>query len=563
VIKELGYEEPTEIQEKCIPLVKEGRDVVAQSQTGSGKTAVFGFPVLEKITPGKPVQMLVLTPTRELCLQDKDALESYSKYLGLKIVPVFGGVGYEPQIHGIRNSEVVVGTPGRILDHLSQGNLNLKGVKWLVLDEADKMFEMGFIDDVEKIIGQTSKERQTMLFSATFSSEIHSLIEKHLNNPIRITAKIYIHKSKLHQVFYNVDQHDKFSLLVHLLKKKTTGLALVFCATRDEVSLLTKNLYKQGIDVMAIHGGLAQAKRTKALELLKGAKIDVLVATDVAARGLDIKGITHIYNYDVPKTSVEYIHRIGRTARAGHQGDAVTLLSQRDFENFDRVLGDHSLEISQAELPQFERVRFITTRDDDDEPRRGGFRGRSREGGFVARGPRAGYGRSDGFGDRRESGTRERRDGTEGSTSGGGSTSSSEGFRDRDSSRQDRAPPARSFSSRREGPSRSGGFGARRESFGRREGGFRGGPRGGFGDRRGGGFGDRREGGFGNKESSGERMIEISGGFGEKPKLVSLSSLQGGKEAGKEAHSERDTDHKRPEGSDRDRRKPSSSFHRR
>ena len=539
--------------------------------------------MLEKIIPGKPVQMLVLTPTRELCIQDKDALESYSKYLGLKIVPVFGGVGYEPQIHGIRNSEVVVGTPGRILDHLSQGNLNLKGIKWLVLDEADKMFEMGFIDDVEKIIGQTPKERQTMLFSATFSSEIHSLIEKHLINPIRITAKIYIHKSKLHQVFYNVDQHDKFSLLVHLLKKKTTGLAMVFCATRDEVSLLTKNLYKQGIDVMAIHGGLAQAKRTKALELLKGAKIDVLVATDVAARGLDIQGITHIYNYDVPKTSVEYIHRIGRTARAGHQGDAVTLLSQRDFENFDRVLGDHSLEISQAELPQFERVRFIAR--DDDEPRRGGFRGRSREGGFGARGPRS-YGRSDGFGgrseggfgerregssgERREEGFRGRRDDTQGSTSGAtstnssGSAGSSESFKDRDSSREDRAPPERRFPSRREGSGpRSGGFGSRSGSFGRREGGFRSGSRGGFGDRRGGGFSGRREGGFGDRESSGERMIEISGGFGEKPKLVSLSSLQGGKDAKGEAHSERDTEHKRPEGSDRDRRKPSSSFHRR
>lgn len=539
-IKELGYEEPTEIQERCIPPVKEGRDVVAQSQTGSGKTAAFGLPVLEKIVPGKPVQMLILTPTRELCIQDKDALESFSKYLNISIVPVFGGVGYEPQIHGMRNSEVVVGTPGRMLDHLAQGNLNLHGVKWLVLDEADKMFEMGFIDDVEKIIGQTPADRQTLLFSATFSSEIHNLIEKHLRDPIRITAKIYIPKNKLRQVFYNVDQRDKFSLLVHLLKKKTTGLAMVFCATRDEVSLLTKNLYKQGVEVMALHGGLAQAKRTKALELLKNAKIDVLVATDVAARGLDISGVTHIYNYDVPKTSVEYIHRIGRTARAGNQGDAVTLLSQRDFENFDRVLGDHSLDISKAELPDFERVRFITSRDDEMGPRdsRGGYGGR-REGGYRS-GPRTGT--RGGYGDRRDG-----------------------GFRDRDSSHPSRSPGERS-TIRREGSEgrSSGGFG-RAGGYGRSaEGGFRGSPRtssrGGYGGAREGGFrsgprtgtrggyGSRREGGFGDREERGERMIEISGGFGEKPKLVSLSSLKG-----------RDSEHTRHDSSDKDRKKPSES----
>ncbi len=519
-IKELGYEEATEIQERCIPPVKEGRDVVAQSQTGSGKTAAFGLPVLEKIVPGKPVQMLVLTPTRELCIQDKDALESFSTYLGLNMVSVFGGVGYEPQIHGMRNSEVVVSTPGRMLDHLAQGNISLKGVKWLVLDEADKMFEMGFIEDVEKIIGQTPHDRQTLLFSATFSSEIHNLIEKHLRDPIRITAKIYIGKNKLKQVFYNVDQRDKFSLLVHLLKKKTSGLAMVFCATRDEVSLLTKNLYKQGVDAMAIHGGLAQAKRMKALELLKNAKIDVLVATDVAARGLDIQGITHIYNYDVPKTSVEYIHRIGRTARAGQNGDAVTLLSQRDFENFDRVLGDHSLDITKSELPPFERVRFIA-RDLDDEPRRGSPRGDFR--GSSRGAPREGYGarREGSFGDRKEGGERS------------------------------------SYRGRREDSSGRGSAPARRESFGRSStssrGDFRSSTRGaGPRDSSRGSYGRS---GFGGTEERGERMIEISGGFGEKPKLVSLSSIH----HGKESRSEKGSSHKSHEPVERDKKKPGTS----
>lgn len=495
-IKELGYEDPTLIQEKSIPIVAAGKDVVAQSSTGSGKTAAFGLPVLEKLEPGKGIQMLILTPTRELCVQDKEAIEQFAKYLHIHVIAVYGGVGYEPQIHGMRTADVVCATPGRMLDHIRQGNINLKNVKWLVLDEADKMFEMGFIDDVEHIIGQTSKDRQTLLFSATFPSEIHRLVEKYMRNPVDIKAEIYVLKTKLKQIYYTVDQRDKFSLLVHHLKSKKQGkqgLAMVFCATRDEVSLLTKNLEGQGISVLSIHGGLAQSKRLQALEQLKHKDIDVLVATDVAARGLDIKDVTHIYNYDVPKTSIEYIHRIGRTARAGAAGEAVTLLSQRDFENFERVLEDRSLDLVQLPVPQMERLQFHLMR--PGREMRGGREGSgSRYEGAGERGPRS-------YSPRREGGFS--RDGGE-SPRGGSSDTRSGGY--------SRGP-------RPSGPRGPGGYshGPRSEgSSGSRPGGYSRGPSRDLG-------GSSRGG-----SDSGSGFVEISGGFGEKPKLVRISDAVSG-----------------------------------
>lgn len=358
-VKYLGYTELTDIQAKCIPLIQQGKDIVGQSSTGTGKTAAFGLPLLEKIVPGKGIQTLILTPTRELCVQDADTLADLSKFMQFKIVKVYGGVGIGPQKDALRYADIVVGTPGRILDHLRQRTLNLTQVKILILDEADKMFEMGFIEDVEEIIRYTPKERQTMLFSATMSDNVVHLIKNHLHSPIMIKTESYVDKTFLRQVYYDVDQRQKFSLLVYLLKNKTPGLALVFCATRNEVNVIAKNLKFQGIKVMAIHGGLTQNKREFALKLLKNEEVNVLVATDVAARGLDIKNVSHVYNYDVPKTSEEYIHRIGRTARAGASGEAVTMLSARDFDNFRRVEMDHSLEIRQGALPSFPIVRFV------------------------------------------------------------------------------------------------------------------------------------------------------------------------------------------------------------
>jgi len=354
-----GYTEATDIQEKTIPLILEGKDVVGQSATGSGKTAAFGLPILGKIHPGQGIQFLVLTPTRELCVQVAETLMALSKFLPMNIVKIYGGVGMGPQVDAVRYADVVVGTPGRTLDHLNHNTLDLSKVKYLVIDEADKMFEMGFIEDVEQILTFTSSHRQTLLFSATMSDVVMKLVERHLRSPVTVKTVLHVDRSLLKQVYYNVDQREKFSLLVHLLKNKTPGLALVFCATRTEADLLTRNLKMQGTKVMSIHGGLSQNKREFALKQLREESIDVLVATDVAARGLDIKNVSNVYNYDAPKTSEEYTHRIGRTARAGKSGEAVTLLSARDFDNFRRIESDRTLEIKEEALPQFEKLRFV------------------------------------------------------------------------------------------------------------------------------------------------------------------------------------------------------------
>jgi len=357
---EQGFEELTLIQEKCLPEIIKGRDVVGQAETGSGKTLAFCLPILDGIIPGAGLQTVVLTPTRELCVQVTDVFKDFGKILGIKTTSVYGGVGIEPQIKKIRTSEIVVGTPGRMLDHLRRKTLDFRNVRYLVLDETDKMLEMGFIDDVEKIIRHVPKKRQTLMFSATILGNIHRLMNKHLSNPIVIKTKSQVDKSKLHQTYYDIyQQNDKFSLLVHLLKNDTSGLAIVFCATRIESDAVARNLRHHDINASAIHGGMSQNKRTQSLDALKNQKTDVLVATDVAARGLDIKNVSHIYNYDVPKTAIEYIHRIGRTARAGENGAAITLLTGPDHENFRRVQSNEELKIEEAAMPDFEKVTFF------------------------------------------------------------------------------------------------------------------------------------------------------------------------------------------------------------
>ncbi|MBI2085328.1 MAG: DEAD/DEAH box helicase [Candidatus Aenigmarchaeota archaeon] len=368
-VRELEFTELTEIQEKSIPEIQAGKDIVGQSSTGSGKTAAFGLPILQKIEHGKGIQALILTPTRELCVQVTDALRSFAKYTNVSVASVFGGVSIEPQVNALRNADVIVGTPGRILDHTERRTINYQNVRFLVIDEADKMFEMGFIEDVEKIIRHIPNQRQTMLFSATMPSEVRHIVEKHLISPVTIKGIVYVDTSLLRQVYYDVKPHDKFSLLVHLLKQNKEGIALVFCATRREADAVAFNLKEQGINAMAIHGGMEQNKRLKSVEALKNETINVLVATDVAARGLDIRNVSHVYNYDVPKTSSDYIHRVGRTARAGGEGDAVTLLSERDHGSFTMVLRDRSLKITRSEKPGFERVPFKRS-----EGREGGFR---------------------------------------------------------------------------------------------------------------------------------------------------------------------------------------------
>ena len=391
-IEEHGFEKPSEIQEKSIPLVLKGKDVIAGAATGSGKTLVFGSAIIQNLVKGHGVQALVLTPTRELAEQVSKALNKFSKYNPLKIIPVYGGVSINPQIDELEEAEVVVGTPGRILDHLSRGTIELSKVKILVLDEADRMLDMGFKEDVENIINSCSKHRQTLLFSATISQDISLLARRYMNNPIEISAECYVDPKKLLQVYYDVDDKLKYSLLVQLLKTEKPELAMIFCNTRKNVDFVANNLKLNGINAMPIHGGFSQEKRNKVLENFHLSKVNILVCTDVAARGLDIKGVSHVYNYDVPADSKEYIHRIGRTARAGEEGKVINILASRDYENFRQVLKNDELKITKQETPYVERtnIKWI--------PERRGFgRGRGNQRSFGGRS------RGRGFGGRRES----------------------------------------------------------------------------------------------------------------------------------------------------------------
>ncbi len=354
-IEEHGFEKPSEIQEKTIPLVLSGKDVIAGASTGSGKTLAFGSAIIQNLRKDGGIQALVLTPTRELAEQVCRALKKFSKYNPLDIIAVYGGVSINPQIDDLIDAEVVVGTPGRILDHLSRRTIELEHIKILVLDEADRMLDMGFKDDVEKIINMCPKARQTLLFSATISQDISLLAKKYMNNPIEISAEAYVDPSKLSQVYYDVDDKLKYSLLVQLLKNTKPELAMIFCNTRKNVDFVSNNLKLNGINALPIHGGFSQDKRNRVLESFHNNKINILVCTDVAARGLDIKGVSHVINYDIPADSKEYIHRIGRTARAGEEGKVINILASRDYENFRSVIKNDELQIEKLQTPYVEK----------------------------------------------------------------------------------------------------------------------------------------------------------------------------------------------------------------
>ncbi len=401
ILEELHFKEPTEIQEKSIPLALQGKDIIGGSSTGSGKTLAFGASILQNIKYNEGIQAIILTPTRELAEQVSSSLRKFAKYLPCEIVPVYGGVDIERQMRQLSTANIVVGTPGRVLDHLSRRTLNLTEIKTLVLDEVDRMFDMGFQDDVERIIKECPQKRQTMLFSATISRDIDYLAKKHTKNAIEVAVESYVDASQLTQVYYDVPSRLKFSLLVQLLKTEKTELVMIFSNTKRNADFIAKNLKLQGIDAHVVHGGLTQSRRNANLIDFHKGHVNVLVCTDVAARGLDIKNVSHVYNYDIPKTSADYIHRIGRTARAGAEGKAISILTDRDYDNFRAVKRDESLDIQPAELPAIQALEIKTefgSRDD----RRGGYsRGRSegssygrREGGYSRGG--SSYGRSEG-----------------------------------------------------------------------------------------------------------------------------------------------------------------------
>ncbi|MFH1424831.1 MAG: DEAD/DEAH box helicase [archaeon] len=380
-ITEQGFVMPTEVQIKSIPLVVDGKDIIAGAATGSGKTLAFGSGIIQNSERGKGIQALILTPTRELAEQIKGALNGFSKYKSLRITAVYGGVGIMGQINSLRSADVVVGTPGRLLDHMQRKTIDLRCVSILVLDEADRMLDMGFLPDVERIINSCPKKRQTLLFSATVSTGISKLAQKYMNAPIDIAAESQVDPRMLKQVYYDVRDSLKFSLLVHLLKhENSSGLVMVFCNTRRYVDQIADNLKANGISAIAIHGGQNQSKRNKTMQQFHAQNIKVLVCTDVAARGLDIKGVSHIYNYDIPKESKQYIHRIGRTARAGKEGKAINILSSRDYENFGFVKRDTAADIKREEVPYVEQAVMKRTENKRSNYKQGGGRGRPQGG---------------------------------------------------------------------------------------------------------------------------------------------------------------------------------------
>jgi len=361
-IKRLGFTEPTEIQEKSIPYVLEGKDVVGESSTGSGKTLAFGCGIIGKVEAGHGTQALVLTPTRELAEQVKDELIKFSHEKPLSIITIYGGVAMGPQIDALPTADVIVATPGRLLDHMERGNIDLSHIKLLALDEVDRMLDMGFIDDVEKILKQCSEDHQTLFFSATIMPRIKKLVSKFLKDPIEIRAGKQVDPSKLKQVYYDVSKGMKFALLVHLLKNEKSDLVMVFCNTRRNTDFVVKNLKLNGVKAVAIHGGLTQNKRSNTLSNFNDGKTEVLVCTDVAARGLHIDNVSHVYNYDLPNNPEDYIHRIGRTARAGEEGKVINTLCELDFDNFSRILNDYrDMKVDKVDSPKTERVKIDAT----------------------------------------------------------------------------------------------------------------------------------------------------------------------------------------------------------
>lgn len=349
----LGYAEPTPIQSAIIPIMLTGADVIGQAQTGTGKTAAFALPILQNFTPQRYVQALVLAPTRELALQVADSMTEYGKHLDVRVLAVYGGQPYGPQISRLnRGVDVVVGTPGRLLDLIERNALNIKHVRILVLDEADEMLNMGFMEDVEKILAETPTERQTALFSATMPPRIRSLANRFMRDPQHVNIKRdTLTLASTEQRYYLVHEADKTNALTRLFEIEPIKSALIFARTRAETATLANELVVRGIPAEAIHGDLDQNARERVLGRFRANLLKVLVATDVAARGLDIEDISHVFNYHLPDDAEVYVHRIGRTGRAGKTGVAITLLSPREKRRLREVEALTKQPIQKMELP--------------------------------------------------------------------------------------------------------------------------------------------------------------------------------------------------------------------
>ncbi|HEY0607585.1 MAG TPA: DEAD/DEAH box helicase [Herpetosiphonaceae bacterium] len=353
-IAELGYEEPTPIQARTINRMSEGVDVIAQAQTGTGKTAAFALPIIEKLdSNSRTPQALVLTPTRELAVQVAEAFHSYGKYQRISILPVYGGQPIDRQLRALdRGVQIVVGTPGRLLDHIRRGTLKLDRVGTVVLDEADEMLDMGFIEDIEAILQETPETRQTALFSATMPGPIAELARRYMRDPQRITVQAeQMTVPQIRQVYYEVGGRDKFEILARILDFETPTSAIIFCRTKSEVDSLGERLIARAFPAETLHGDLSQVQRDRVMGRFRSSQVELLVATDVAARGLDVEHVSHVINYDIPLDPEIYVHRIGRTGRAGRTGTAITLVTPRERRLLKIIERTINSQIQRMRLP--------------------------------------------------------------------------------------------------------------------------------------------------------------------------------------------------------------------
>ncbi|HWK27862.1 MAG TPA: DEAD/DEAH box helicase [Solirubrobacter sp.] len=368
-LQDVGYESPSPIQEQAIPPLLQGRDVIGQAQTGTGKTAAFGLPLMEFVDPSEDeVQALVLTPTRELCIQVTQALRAYGARKGIDPVAVFGGAPIRSQQAQLRQGgQVVVGTVGRVLDLISRHSLILHSTRYIVLDEADEMLDLGFLEDVEKILGLAPGSRQTALFSATMPTEIRRLAERHLYDPITVKVKAAtLTIDTVEQFYLETKPQEKIDALVRVLQAERPKQAIVFTRTKVRCEQLFRTLRDKGMNVKALHGDMSQGARDGVMISFKGGRVPILVATDVAARGLDISTVTHVVNFDVPTSPDVYVHRIGRTGRVGRSGRAITFVEPRQRRELEAIENHASTKIA----PWVEGARIAPERASEPRPRR-------------------------------------------------------------------------------------------------------------------------------------------------------------------------------------------------
>ncbi|SFJ24722.1 DEAD/DEAH box helicase [Thermoflavimicrobium dichotomicum] len=358
-IQDLGFEEPSPIQAKCIPAILRGEDVIGQAQTGTGKTAAFGIPVLEKIDTGlSAVQSIVLAPTRELAIQVSEEIRRIGRPKRVKTLPIYGGQAIGRQIKALQQGvHIVIGTPGRLLDHLRRGTLKTNHVQMVVLDEADEMLDMGFIDDIEEVMRFVPKGRQLLLFSATMPTPIRQLAQKYMRKPRYITVNHgEVTAPAITQVYYRVLENFKVEALCRILDSEEIDLSIIFCRTKKGVDELTEALQARGYLAGGLHGDLTQQQRDRVMNAFRQGEIELLIATDVAARGIDVGSVSHVVNYDIPQDVESYVHRIGRTGRAGRRGIALTLVTPREMKQLRLIEQETGARLTPKELPTLEEV---------------------------------------------------------------------------------------------------------------------------------------------------------------------------------------------------------------